>query len=122
MTGMAQRTLMSGVVALVLVAAACASGEEKGPNGELKLHGTVHMVQTDSGGTCWKFESSKGNAYELQQGQAPHDLLVDGASAVLLVKPRVGGSYCKVGQLVDVVKADSIAGGTAAAAPPTTTS
>lgn len=117
MTGMARRTLMGGVVALVVVAAACSTGEEKGPNGELKLHGTVHMVQTDSGGTCWKFESSKGHSYELQPGQAPHDLLVDGASAVLLAKPRSGGSFCKVGQLVDIVKADSISGAAAAATP-----
>jgi hypothetical protein len=43
-----------------------------------------------------------------QLAQAPRDLLVDGARAVVVAKPRGGGSFCKVGDVVDVVQADSI--------------
>jgi hypothetical protein len=112
MTDVARRVRGSCAVALVLLAFAACKGEEKGPNGELKLHGTVHMVQTPDGGTCWKFTSSKGNDYELQPAQVPQSLLVDGATAVLLAKARKdAGSFCKVGTVVDVVSADSIASG-----------
>ena len=110
MTDVARRVRGSCAVALVLFTlAACNTGEEKGPKeGELKLHGTVHMVTTSDGATCWKFSSTKGHDYELQQGQAPVDMLVDGATAVLVVKPRQGGSFCNVGQIVDVVTEDSL--------------
>ncbi|HEX8716660.1 MAG TPA: hypothetical protein VF722_06730 [Gemmatimonadaceae bacterium] len=117
MAGMVRRTLSGGSIGLLILAvAACKSGEQKAANGDLMLHGTVHMVQSDSGGTCWKFQSTKGNSYELQPAQVPSTLLVDGATAVLEAKPRSGGSFCNVGQIIDVVKADSI---TAGAAPST---
>ena len=110
MIGAVRHVRGSLLVLAVLSTAACA-GEEHGPNGELKLHGTVHMVQAQDGATCWKFDSKKGKSYELQPAQAPRDLLVDGATAVLLVKPRSGGSFCGIGNIVDIVKADSIGGG-----------
>lgn len=111
MTDVARRVRGSCAVALVLlVMAACSSGEEKGPKeGELRLHGTVHMVTTADSATCWKFSSTKGHDYELQPAQVPTDLLVDGASAVLIVTPlQNAGSFCNVGQVVNLVTADSI--------------
>ncbi len=100
----------ASVFAFALCAVVACEREQRGPNGELVLHGTVHMVSSDSGGTCWKFESKQGKSYELQPAQVPHELLVDGATAVVMAKPREGGSFCNVGQIVDVVKADSISG------------
>jgi hypothetical protein len=111
MTDVARRVQGTCAVALVLlVMAACNSGEEKGPKeGELKLHGTVHMVTTADSATCWKFSSTKGHDYELQAAQAPTDLLVDGASAVLVVTPlKGGGSFCNVGEVVSLVTVDSV--------------
>ena len=93
---------------LALLAMAACGGEEKGPNGELKLRGTVHMVQSQEGGTCWKFSSQKGKDYELQPAQVPKEVLVDGAQAVIRVKERGGGSFCKLGPVIDVVKVDSV--------------
>lgn len=113
MTDVARRLWGTSAVALVLLALAACSAEQKGPNGELILHGTVHMVTTSDGQQCWKFTSSKGHDYELQPAQVPHDLLTDGANAVLHAKPRQGGSFCNVGQIVDVMSADSISGGSA---------
>ncbi|HET7563464.1 MAG TPA: hypothetical protein VFJ96_00610 [Gemmatimonadaceae bacterium] len=104
-----QRMHWCGAVGVVvLIGAACTGREEKAANGDLKLSGTVHMVQATDGSTCWKLESSKGKSYELQPAQAPHDMLVDGAHAFLEAKPREGGSFCKVGQIVDVTQLDSV--------------
>ncbi|HEX6533947.1 MAG TPA: hypothetical protein VF041_05075 [Gemmatimonadaceae bacterium] len=107
---MARRTRGALIVVLTVAAAAACTGEEKGPNGTLKLHGTVHMVQSKDGGTCWKLESTKGKSYELQPAQVPHDILVDGARVSLLAKPRKGGSFCNVGEIVDVTQLDSVTG------------
>ena len=102
-------------VTLVALAAAACAGEEKGPNGELKLRGTVRRIESAEGGTCWQVETKRGK-YELQPAQAPQALLVDGATAVILAKPRSGGSFCKVGDIVDIVKVDSITTPTSTAA------
>jgi hypothetical protein len=110
MTGVARVVHSSCAAALVLFALAACRAEEKGPNGELKLRGTVHMVQTQNGGTCWKLQSKKGKDYELQPAQVPKDLLVDGAEAVLFAKPRAGGSFCNLGQIIDVMRVDSVSG------------
>lgn len=109
MVGVGRRVRGGSIIALALVGITACAGEEQGPNkGELKLHGTVHMVQASDGSTCWRFDSKKGKSYELQPAQVPRELLVDGATAVLIAKPRTGGSFCKVGTIVDVVKSDSI--------------
>jgi hypothetical protein len=100
-------------ITLVVLAAACA-GEEKGPNGELKLRGTVHRMQSADGATCWQLETKHGK-YELQPAQVPAALLADGATAVVMAKPRAGGSFCKVGDIVDVVKVDSLTAPTSTA-------
>ena len=93
---------------LALLAMAACKGEEKGPHGEIKLRGTVHMVQSPDGGTCWKFSSQKGKDYELQPAQVPREVLVDGANVVIQAKERGGGSFCKLGPVIDVVKVDSV--------------
>jgi hypothetical protein len=110
MTGIARRIGRSCAIVLPLLVLVACGREERGPNGELKLRGTVHLVQTQEGGSCWKLESARGHAYELQPAQAPRDLLVDGVQAVVLAKPRAGGSFCKVGEIIDVVKVDSVTG------------
>jgi hypothetical protein len=93
---------------LAVVAVAACARDERGPNGELVLRGTVHKVETEDGGTCWQLEAGRGKQYELQPAQVSPSLLVNGARAVLLAKPRSGGSFCKVGDIVDVVRVDSI--------------
>jgi len=119
MTDVARRVQASCAVTLVLLGlAACSSGEEKGPKpGELIVHGTVHMVTTADSSTCWKFTSTKGKDYELQPAQVPNDLLVDNASAKLIIKPLAGGggSFCKLGPVVTVDSVDSVSAGAPAA-------
>ncbi|HEU4642478.1 MAG TPA: hypothetical protein VFS44_08495 [Gemmatimonadaceae bacterium] len=110
MTDAARGTRGAILAGLTILAMAACTGEEKGPNGTLKLSGTVHMVQSQDGGTCWKLESSKGKTYELQPAQVPHDMLVDGAKVKMLAKPRKGGSFCNVGQIIDVTQVDSMSG------------
>ncbi|HEY9449040.1 MAG TPA: hypothetical protein VIQ60_04770 [Gemmatimonadaceae bacterium] len=118
MTGLARMMQGGCMMAITVLALTACKGEEKGPNGELRLHGTVHMVQSEEGGTCWKLSSSKGNDYELQPAQVPQALLGEGVQAVVMAKPRSGGSFCKVGQIVDVTQVDSV---TTPEATPTTT-
>lgn len=117
MTDVARLLRGSCAVALVAFALSACSGEEKGPNGTLKVDGTVHMVQTQEGGTCWKLTSTKGHDYEFQPAQVPKDLLGDGNKAQLLIKPlKDAGSFCKVGVVVTVDSVISVTpagGGTA---------
>ena len=110
------RQLRSGyLLPVALLAMMACKGEEKGPKGELKLRGTVHMVKAKDGSTCWKFTSNKGKDYELQPAQVPRDMLADGAQAVILAKARGGGSFCNVGEVIDVLKVDSVGTPTTAA-------
>lgn len=115
MTDVARRVRAGYAVTLVLFAlAACSSGEEKGPKpGELIVHGTVHMVTAADSSTCWKFTSTKGKDYELQPAQVPNDLLVDNASAKLIITPLAGGggTFCKLGPVVTVDSVDSVSAG-----------
>jgi len=111
-----QRVQWCGALSLaLLLGAACTGQEDKAPNGDLKLQGTVHMVQATDGSTCWKLESSKGKTYELLPAQVPRAMLVDGAHAFLLAKPRTGGSFCNLGQIIDVMQLDSMQAPTATA-------
>jgi hypothetical protein len=103
-------------VTLAVVALTACAGEERGPNGELVLRGTVRRVETADGGICWRLEAGRGKQYELQPAQVSPTLLVDGARAVVLAKPRSGGSFCKVGDIVDVVRIDSLVAPTSTAA------
>ncbi len=96
----------SAVVTLGIVALATAcssSGDKQLSNGRLGLKGTIHSVQASDGSQCWQLVSSSGKQYELQPAQAPASLLVDGAQADIVAKPRSGGSFCKVGQIIDVL-------------------
>jgi len=88
---------------LTLAVAGCNNDDKPDAKGQITMQGTVHAVQATDGTQCWKFQSAKGKDYELQPAQAPSELLVDGASATIIAKPRTGGSFCKVGTIVDVV-------------------
>lgn len=102
----AWRVFPVGVVAAwALVAAGCSNSERPDAQGQITMQGTVHQTTESDGTPCWQFTSAKGNNYELQPAQVPHDLLVDGEHATIVVKTRSGFSYCKVGTLVDVVSA-----------------
>jgi hypothetical protein len=114
MIGVARQMRGVCLLPLALLAMTACRGEEKGPNGEVKVRGTVHMVQSQEGGTCWKFSSQKGKDYELQPAQVPREVLVDGAQAVIEVKERGGGSFCKIGPVIDVLKVDSVGASTSA--------
>ncbi len=107
MTDVIRRLRVLSWLPVVLFALAGCQGEERGPGGELRVQGTVRSVQSEEGGTCWVLESD-GKKYELIPAQVPRDLLVEGAEATLQVKPRKGFSYCKAGDLVDVMKVDSV--------------
>jgi len=74
---------------------------------EILVTGTVR--QTGIEGGCWFLEGGDGTRYELRPKQAPDSLLVDGARAVVVVKKRIDlMSTCQVGQIVDVVRVDSL--------------
>jgi hypothetical protein len=108
MTGVIRRIRVAPWLPVALIALGACGGLERGPGGELKVTGTVRSVQSEEGGTCWMVEADGGAKYELQPAQVPRNLLVDGTQATMLVKPRTGFSYCKVGDLVDVMQVDSI--------------
>jgi hypothetical protein len=88
---------------LALTVAGCNNDDKPDAKGQITMKGTVHSSQSTDGTQCWKFESEKGKAYELQPAQAPSELLVDGTQATIVVKTRTGGSFCNVGTIVDVV-------------------
>lgn len=94
---------------LMLAAAGCSSGDVPDAKGQITMKGTVHAVQATDGTQCWKFQSAAGKAYELQAGQAPPTLLVDGQQATVVAKTRTGGSFCKdatgTDKIVDIVSA-----------------
>lgn len=90
------------VVAISIVG--CQSGDKTLPNGNLGLTGTIHSKQASDGSQCWTLTSTSGKTYELQPAQAPQDLLVDGKEATITAKPREGGSFCKMGQIIDVLR------------------
>jgi hypothetical protein len=93
-----------GTLAVVMSVAGCQNGDKTLANGDLGLTGTVHSVQATDGSQCWTLTSTSGKTYELQPAQAPQDLLVDGKQATITAKPRSGGSFCKMGQIIDVVR------------------
>jgi len=88
---------------LALTVAGCNTDDKPDAKGQLTMQGTVHATQAADGTPCWSFQSAKGKAYELEPAQAPQELLIDGAQATIVAKPRTGFSYCKVGTIVDVV-------------------
>ena len=85
------------------IAAGCNTGDKVDAQGHLTMDGTVHSVQATDGTQCWKFVSAKGKDYELQPAQVPPELLIDGQAAQVVAKPRSGGSFCNVGQIIDIV-------------------
>ena len=93
-----------GTLVVEMSVAGCQQGDKKLSNGDLGLTGTIHSVQASDGSQCWTLTSSSGKTYELQPAQAPQDLLVDGKQATITAKPRSGGSFCKMGQIIDVVR------------------
>ncbi len=97
-------SIPAGTVIVALAVAACSRGDSPDSKGQITMKGTVHQVTQPDGQQCWQFQSAKGNNYELQPAQVPHDLLVDGEQATIVAKKRQGGTFCKnVGTLVDVI-------------------
>jgi hypothetical protein len=81
----------------------CTTGD-KIVNGQMSMKGSVSAVQSQDGTQCWKFTSTSGKIYELQPAQVPRDMLVDGQEVAIVAKPRTGGgSFCKLGEIIDVV-------------------
>jgi hypothetical protein len=93
-----------GTLMVVVSVVGCQNGDKTLANGDLGLTGTVHSVQSSDGSQCWTLTSTSGKTYELQPAQAPQELLVDGKEASITAKPRSGGSFCKMGQIIDVVR------------------
>jgi hypothetical protein len=72
---------------------------------EIRVTGTVKLSAV--GVNCWQLVGKDSKSYELRVGQAPEDLLEDGKSVTLVLKPRIDlMSTCQVGQIVDVVRAE----------------
>ena len=95
----------SAVGTLVVVSVVgCSNGDKHLANGDLGLTGTIHSKQASDGSQCWTLTSTSGKTYELQPAQAPQDLLVDGKQTTITAKPREGGSFCKMGQIIDVLR------------------
>jgi hypothetical protein len=100
----------AGTAALVVISSvACSAGGDKLVDGKLSMTGAVHKSQLADGTECWQFVSASGKQYELQPAQAPKELLVDGQQTAIVAKPRGGGSFCKVGEVIDVVRDTSAA-------------
>jgi hypothetical protein len=95
----------AGVTALAFAAVGCSRGDVPDSTGRITMKGTVHQTTKEDGTPCWQFQSAKGNRYELEPAQVPHELLVDGEQATIVAKTRTGFSYCQVGTIVDVVSA-----------------
>jgi hypothetical protein len=93
-----------GTLVVVMSMVGCSNGDKQLPNGNLGLTGTVHSVQGSDGSQCWTMTSASGKTYELEPAQAPQDLLVDGKQASITAHPRSGGSFCKLGQIIDVLR------------------
>lgn len=94
-----------GTLVVVISVAGCSSGGDKQlANGNLGISGTVHEVQGSDGSQCWTLQSTSGKTYELQPAQVPQDMLVDGKQETVTAKPRAGGSFCKMGQIIDVLR------------------
>lgn len=100
----------AGLALLACVATACSRGDSPDANGQITMKGTVHESTMKDGTKCWQFQSAKGNRYELEPVQVPHDLLVDGQQATIVAKKRTGFSYCQVGTIVDVMTANPQSG------------
>ncbi len=67
------------------------------------VHGTMHFVDVEGG--CWQFVSDGGFPYEPIGG--PPELYQDGACGALTgYTPCNVGSFCQVGQVVQVVEFD----------------
>jgi hypothetical protein len=96
----------AGAAALVVISSvACSAGGDKLVDGKLSMTGAVHKSQLADGTECWQFVSTSGKQYELQPAQAPKELLVDGQQTSIVAKPLSGGgSFCKVGTLISVVR------------------
>ncbi len=105
----AWRFVPIGAAVITFAVSGC-SGDRPDSKGEITMKGTVHETTQSDGTPCWQFTSAKGNKYEFQPAQVPQTLLVDGQEATIVVKPRSGFSYCKVGQLVDVKSATPTSG------------
>jgi hypothetical protein len=97
------RLVPAGASILAFAATGCSRGDVADSTGRITMKGTVHETTQGDGTPCWQFQSAKGNSYELEPAQVPHELLVDGAQATIVAKTRTGFSYCKVGTIVDVV-------------------
>lgn len=70
---------------------------------EIRVTGTVQ--KTPVGVNCWRFDDGAGKGYELRQGQAPAEALVDGKRLTLVLRRRADlVSNCMVGEIVDVVR------------------
>ena len=69
--------------------------------GEFHLSGTVHFDEAEGG--CWRLETETGRRYELHAGQAPAEVLQDGARIRVTVEPsREEGERCRGAVPVDV--------------------
>jgi len=101
----AVRFVPVGAAMLAFAAVGCSRGDTPDSTGHITMKGTVHQTTKEDGTPCWQFESAKGNKYELEPTQVPHELLVDGETATIVAKTRTGFSYCQVGTIVDVVSA-----------------
>lgn len=105
----AWRFVPISAAAIAFMAVGC-SGDRPDSKGNITMKGTVHETTQSDGTPCWEFTSAHGNKYEFQPAQVPQGLLVDGQAATIVVKKRSGFSFCKVGQLVDVVSGGPVSG------------
>ncbi|HXE56711.1 MAG TPA: hypothetical protein VNK43_01810 [Gemmatimonadales bacterium] len=77
------------------------------PGGELRLRGTVRHVGVEGG--CWRLETDDGRGFELHRGQAPPEVLVDGAVVRLVARRRDDlMSLCQVGPILEVVRVEAV--------------
>jgi hypothetical protein len=69
--------------------------------GELHIVARVRFLET--GGGCWRLETTDGRHYEIDADQAPVSVLRDGAEVALVVYVReTHAGECRVGTPVDI--------------------
>ena len=95
--------------AVILVQASdfsCSTGDSLGPGG-IRVTGEVHFAKVEAG--CWVLQADSGRRYELRPGQAPPEILVEGARVTVVLEPRTDlTSICMVGEIADVERVESV--------------
>jgi hypothetical protein len=69
------------------------------PDDQFRVRGTVQLLEVEGG--CWRVLGADGTAYE--PVNLPLAFREHGLSVSMIITPAMAGSYCQVGELVEIV-------------------